>query len=73
MFSDFLQFFKNFFLGIFFVFVNFEPYGSENFKTPLLQIEAKGFQTFPEFSSQWFSQNRVSGFEILKNKILMNL
>ncbi len=24
---------------------------------PLLQIAAKGFQTFPEFSSQWSLQN----------------
>ncbi len=31
--------------------------GSENFKTLLLQIAAKRFQTSPEFSSQWSSQN----------------
>ena len=30
-------------------------------KTPLLQMEAEveGFQTFPEFSSKWSSQNYV--------------
>ncbi len=41
----------------FFVLVNMGPYRSENFKTLfLLQIAAKSFQPFPEFSSQWSSQ-----------------
>ena len=36
----------------------FKLYLSENFKTLLLlQIKAKSFQTCPEFSSQWSSQN----------------
>ncbi len=51
------------FLWIFFVFVNMGPYGSENLKTLLLlQIAAKSFQTFPEFSPQWSSQNYVWDF-----------
>ena len=45
------------------------PYGSENFKTLLLQITAESFQTFPEFSSQWSSQDYVWVFEILKIEI----
>ncbi len=56
---------KNFlnFLRIFFVFVNMGPYGSQNFKTLLLlQIAAESFQTFPEFSSEWSSQNYVWDF-----------
>ncbi len=45
------------FLRVFFVFVNMGSYGSENLKTLLLlQIAAKRFETFPEFSSQWSSQ-----------------
>ncbi len=56
----------------FFVFVNMGPYGSENFQTLLLlQIAAENFQTFPECSSQWSSQNYVWDFEILKIEILM--
>ena len=39
---------KPFFLRIFFVFVNMGRYGSEHFKTLLLQIAA---ESFPEFSS----------------------
>ncbi len=55
------------FWRIFFVFVNMEPYGSENFKTQLLlQIAAERFQTFPELSSQWSSQNYVWYFWKLK-------
>ena len=51
------------FLRIFFVFGNMGLYGSENFKTLLLlQIVAESFETFPEFSSQWSSQNRVWDF-----------
>ena len=47
----------------FFVFVNMGPYGSENLKMRLLlQIAAERFQTFPEFSSQWSSQNQVWDF-----------
>ncbi len=39
------------------------PNGSENFKTLLLlQIAAKSFETCPEFSSQWSSQNYVWDF-----------
>ncbi len=39
------------------------PYGSEKFKTLLLlQIVGESFQTFPEFSSQWSSQNYVWDF-----------
>ena len=38
------------------------PYGSETFKTLLLQIAAKSFQTFPEFASQWSSQNYAWDF-----------
>ena len=39
------------------------PSESENVKTLLLlQIAAKGFETCPEFSSQWSSQNYL-GFE----------
>ncbi len=41
------------------------PYGSENFKT-LLQIAAKYFQTFLEFSSQWSSHNCVWDFWIFE-------
>ncbi len=40
-------------------------YGSENFNSKtllLLQIAAESFQTFPEFSSQWSSQNRFWDF-----------
>ncbi len=49
------------------------PNGSENFKTLLLlQITAKRFQTFPEISSQWSSQNFFGTFEILKIEILRN-
>ena len=39
------------------------PNGSENFKMLLvLQIAAKSFETCPEFSSQWSSQNYVRDF-----------
>ncbi len=56
------------FLRIFFVFVNMGPYGSENFKMLLLlQIADKSFQTFPEFSSQWSSQNHVWDFWNFEN------
>ena len=44
------------------------PYGSETFKTLLLQSTAKSFQTSPEFSSQWSAQNYVGdvlNFEFL--------
>ena len=64
--SDFFWIFeKKFFfdfLRIFFVFVNMGPNGSENFKTLLLQIVAKCFETCPEFFSQWSSQNYVRDF-----------
>ncbi len=58
-------------LRIFFVFINIGPYGSENLKTLLLQIAAESFQTFPEFSSQWSSQNYFGIFEILSLRFLM--
>ena len=46
-----------------FVFVNMGHSGSENVKTLLLlQIAAKSFQTCPQFSSQWSSQNYVVYF-----------
>ncbi len=45
------------FLQIFFVFVNMGSNGSEISKPLLLQIAAKSFETYPEFSSQWSSQN----------------
>ncbi len=51
------------------------PNGSENFKTLLLlQITAKGFQTSPEFSSQWSSKKKTTFgiFEISKIEMLMN-
>ena len=50
------------FLRIFFICINMGPYGRQNFQTLLLQIIAESFQTFPEFSSQWSSQNRVWDF-----------
>ncbi len=44
-------------------FRNIGPDGSENFKTlPLLQIAAISFETCPEFSFQWSSQNYVYDF-----------
>ncbi len=56
------------FLRIFFVFVNMGPYGGKNFKTILLlQIAADSFQTFPEFSSQWSSQNTLGIFWNFEN------
>ena len=51
------------FLRILFFFVNMGSNGSENFKTLLLlQMAAKSFETCPEFSSQWSSQNQVWDF-----------
>ena len=45
------------------VLFNMEPYRTKNFKMLLLlQIAAEGFQTFPEFSSQWSTQNYVLEF-----------
>ncbi len=39
------------------------PNGSENFKTLLLlQIATKSFETCPEFSFQWSSQNYIWDF-----------
>ncbi len=50
-------------LGIFFVFVNMGPYGSQNFKTLLLtQISFESFQIFSEISSQWSWQKYWFGF-----------
>ena len=50
-------------LTFFFVFVNMGPKERENFKMLLLlQIVAESFHTFPEFSSQWSSQNYVWNF-----------
>ena len=64
-----LNFWKtNDFLRLFVVFVNKETYGSKNFKTLcLLQIAAESFQTVPEFSSQWSSQNYVWDFWNFEN------
>ncbi len=46
------------FYEMFFIFVIMGPNGSKNFKMLLLlQMAAKSFQTYPEFSSQWSSQN----------------
>ncbi len=43
---------------MFFVFLNMGPYGSPDFKTLfLVQIAAESFHFFPEFSSQWSTQN----------------
>ena len=54
--QTFFSFLRNFFLRIFFVFVNMEPYSSENFKTLLLlQMTVESFETCPEFSSHWSS------------------
>ncbi len=62
----FCHFWKKFFfefLGIFFVFVNMGPYGSQNFKTLLLpQITLESFQTVSESSSLWSSQKCCFGF-----------
>ena len=59
IFETFSIFFKIFF----FVFVNIGPYGRQNFKTLLLlQKAARSFQTFPEVSSQRFSQNYIWDF-----------
>ncbi len=44
------------------VFVNMGPYASEQYKTLLLQIADKSFQTSPEFSSHRCSQNYVRIF-----------
>ena len=62
-----------YFSRIFFMFANMVPYGSENFNTLLLlQIAAESFQTFPEFSSQWSSQNYVWDVLNVENWILTN-
>ena len=44
------------------ILMNMGPNGSANFKTLLLQIAAKSFETCPEFSSQWSSQNNFWDF-----------
>ncbi len=64
---DFFHFWKKkfflYFLGIFFIFVNMGPYGSQNFKTLLLpQISFESFQFFSEISSQWSWQKYCFGF-----------
>ncbi len=41
-----------------------DPIGAINTFKTLLQITAKMFQTFPNFSSQWSSPNYVGDFEI---------
>ena len=61
----FLKFWKFKFQQILLIFNGMGPYGSDNFKTLLLQIATKSFETRPEFSSQWSSQNYVGIFEIL--------
>ncbi len=51
--------FEFFFYEYFLFSLTSDP-SSENVKTLLLlQIAAESFQTFPEFSSKWFSQNYV--------------
>ena len=55
-------------IGIFFVFANMGPYGSNNFKTLLLlQITAESFETFPKFSEQWSSQKLHLAIWYFKN------
>ncbi len=59
------------FLRIISVSITMGPYGSKDFRMLLfLRITAKCFQTFPEFSSQWSSQNYFGIFESLKFEIL---
>ncbi len=48
------------------------PYGSKNFKTLLLQIATKSFQTFPEFLPNGPHKTTFGIFEILKIEILMD-
>ena len=61
------------FLIVFFNMFNMGPYGSKNFKTLLLQITAKSFQTSFDFSSQFSSPNCIFGvIKILKVEILTN-
>ncbi len=64
-----------FFLPMFFVFFHMGPYGSQNFnksnKSNFLQITNETFQSFPEFSSQWSSQNYGWDIEILEIEILI--
>ncbi len=61
-------------LGEYFSFsLNMGSHGGENFKRLLLlQIAAEPFQTFPEFSSQWSSQNYVWDFPIFKDFVFEN-
>ena len=58
------KFFFYFFCKYFLFLLTWDvPYGSQNFKTLLLlQIAAGCFQSFPEFFSQWSSQNNVWNF-----------
>ncbi len=42
----------------------------KKFKTSLLQITAKSFQTFPAFSCQWSFQNYNWDFEIVSFRFL---
>ena len=61
-------FFFLIFWRICFVFVNMGPYGSQNFKTPLLpQITFEYFRTFSDFFYQWSSQKYC--FEFLKFRV----
>ncbi len=54
-----------------FLFVNIGPNSNDNFNAlPLLKTAAKHFQTCPEFSSQWSSQNYVGDFSISEFPIL---
>ena len=59
-------------MNCFSVFVSMEHYNwSENSKMPLLlQIAAESFQTSPEFSSRWYSENCLGICKILKIVIL---
>ncbi len=72
--SDFVFYFLIFTNIICFVFVNIGPNGRKNFKTLLhLQIAAKNFETCPEFSSQWSSQNCVGNFWNFEFPIVQDL
>ncbi len=60
---------QNFFFLFFYEYFSFsstwDPMGvkiSKRYSSYKLQITAKSFQTSPEFSSQWFSQNYVWDF-----------
>ncbi len=57
-------------LQIFFIFVDMGPYGSENFKTLLLQIAAETFQFFLNSLPIGPHKTMFGIYEMLKIKIL---